>query len=123
MEDITNFVESFSLLTKTEIKPIKSNEGYTYSFDCSSPVINIDMTLDAEKTSAHIWDGMEKKVVKMSNRGKFWFDKSFDADVVMTDLVINKDGSCDAIYNSINIVDTTEKGLVARFLRWLLKRN
>jgi hypothetical protein len=59
----------------------------------------------------------------MDAAGKYWFDRKWEADVVLESYKINPEThSIEAEYVGRNFVDKTNYSPLARFLRWVLRR-
>lgn len=91
---------------------------YTYSF----PETTVDLTINTDFFPQFFEEIKSRKsAMKMTQRGRFWFDKQFDCDVVMTDFEIHGE-NVTANYEGTNIKDLTDYRPLARFLRWILRR-
>lgn len=122
--DITNDVKSFDLIFSTglNLADPKTGESNTFTWNFTPQgQPEIKFTVEASDIPTLMnWDGQQ--VMKMENKGKYWFDTHFTADVIMTDLQIAEDGTITARYLGVNIKDLTNRSIFARFLRWLLRR-
>lgn len=118
--DLTNYVKAFDLLIKTDLP---QKDGEVYSYEWTFPKTEINMTIDGD----FILDDFQKSIsneaiMKMTNRGRWWFDVSFDADVIMTGIKLQEDGTATATYKSMRIVDHTPRWWFPNLLRWIFRR-
>lgn len=121
--DLTPYVKSFDLIFSTGIKPNapETDEDKTFTWNFPTVEQKIEMQVEPEFVAAAL--GAEKNaLMKMEQTGKYWFDVKYHADVYIHDVVLMPDGSITATYNGFNIQDRTDRGWLARFLRWLLRR-
>ena len=121
--DLTPFVKSFDLNLKNDLHPKITDDGNLYFWEYKPPSVDINLTF----TNTTLFESMRqaiqgKQVMKMTQRGKYWFDPAFETDVIMTGVTMNADGSYYADYEGVNFVDLTDHRPLARFLRWILRR-
>ena len=116
--DITKYIKAFDLQMKMGPTPQQPDRGnFVWSY--------VSPTVDANLKDTDILETLKpeiKSVMKMEQRGKYWFDKSFEVDVKMSGFTLNPDGNYSATYEGMNFIDTSNKGVLARFLRWILRR-
>lgn len=122
--DITPYVKSFDLLFSTGIKPNapETDEDKTFTWNFPTVEQSIEMQVEPEFVKS-LLESEKHTFMKMDFRGKSWFDVKYHADVYMSGFEYLPDGTISATYNSINVVDETNRGWLARFLRWLLRRG
>lgn len=121
--DLTPFVNAFHLETKTTI-PTVEDGVFTYEWK-SLITTDINFTISGEFMESELFQKPfeHKSVMKMVHSGKFWFDRKFRADVIMKSFDLDdKTGEMTAVYDGMNIVDLSNNGYLARFLRWVLRR-
>jgi hypothetical protein len=120
--DLTKFVKSFNLTMESGIKAeVTDGENLAFLHEFKPVDIDMEFTPNAS-TIRQMFDYASRQVIKMEQHGRFWFDRAFDAEVVMKSLTLEPDGSYSATYESMNIIDKTDYRTLARFLRWILRR-
>lgn len=116
--DLTLLVESFNL----EHSGPESG-GVTYEWEF--PTTEINFTVDTDFAVRELFQEPHerKHVMRMTQTGRYWFDRKYEADVIMTGIQISPDMSnLTATYQGMKIIDHTNKSYLARFLRWILRR-
>ena len=123
--DLTPLVKSFHMQQTTGI-PKSDGDEYVYEFKFPSTTeTEINFTVDGDFAALRLFqESHERKhVMKMTQAGRYWFDRSFEIDVVMTGLEMSPDFSnMTATYEGMNTIDHTNYSYPARFLRWILRR-
>lgn len=124
--DITEFVNTFDLKMETGMQKQTDGDDFVYEYSFKPSVsVDIGLTFDKDVVAHEILQKQikEKAVMKMEQRGKYWFDKSFTADVEITDIALDRETlEATATYKGMNVVNTTNHKPLARFLRWVLRR-
>ena len=123
--DLTPYIKSFKFSLDTGLKSTEPQEVesdvYFWSFGTQTTTADINFTVEPGDIPK-LMELEGEKLMSMEQKGKYWFDKGYTADVRMTDLQIADDGTITATYIGTNITDLTNRSLLARFLRWLLRR-
>lgn len=117
--DFTDLVKSFEMTYKSGVTTKQGEGGNLYFHEYQFPTTKIQMTVDPVFVFETI--KQERGLIRMTHTGKYWFDKSFEADVTMADLKVGN-SNIDATYEGTNIKDLTDYSPLARFLRWILRR-
>ena len=116
--DITVFVKSFELSAQSGTQKADDKNIFIHSF----PATTVATTMQIDAGAAKDWTSLPAALCEMKMDGKYWFDKKFVATVRLLDVTINKDGGASATYEGIDFKDTTNYGIVARLIRWMLRR-
>ncbi len=123
--DISKFVKLFDMTMTTNFKPkTTDNENLEFVYEYKPPTVDINFEADPAFVLETLGLIAERKsVMKMEQRGKYWFDHAYDAEIVMKQVQYEPEtGKMTAEYESGKINDLTDRGLTARFLRWILRR-
>lgn len=120
--DLTPFVESLNM--SYTVIPSDNENTYIRGF-AFAPTETIEVVLGPmEAAGIELLLPRPQGIVRLEQRGKYWFDRMLDMSVAMKDLQINKEtGEVTATYVSTNITDHSSQNWLARFLRWLLRRQ
>jgi hypothetical protein len=136
--DLTKLVKSFDLTMESKFSPmVTDGENLQFFHEYKFPSIDINLTFENSsvataarrpftdedaKRYADMFNFARRHVMKMEHRGRFWFDRASDTEVIMKELTLQPDGSFSATYESMSINDKTDYRPLARFLRWILRR-
>lgn len=117
MDDFTKLV---NVLNQT--KTTTSTDGeYVYSFDYTPYNIELDLTMDFEFIKNTF--SQNPNVIDISQRGKYWFDHSYEAKGIINNYEYNPiTGETEISFIGETFKDTTNYNILARFLRWILRR-
>lgn len=119
--DLTPFVNEFDMNMTSGLKPVLDSDGETVTYQAFYETdINLDFNIDHETIFKGLADS--RAVMKLHQRGKYWFDRAYEIDVTMKSFTASPDGAISADYEGTNIKDLTDYTPLARFLRWILCR-
>lgn len=105
MQNITEHMQSFDLTVTT---------GWTGGEIKTDT--NLDLMLDVEFES-------RSQPVTWEVKGRYWFDPWMVFTGTCSEVEIKENGAITAKLEGLGMVDKTNHGRLARFLRWLLRRN
>jgi hypothetical protein len=122
--DISKFVKSAELNIKTGFTPDYTDDGNFYFHEYKPPPVELNLTFETDADAIHKMIPPERhSVMKWEHRGKYWFDYSWETYVYMKGIELAADGNFSATCESTKIIDKTNYGKMARFLRWILRRK
>ena len=116
--DLTNLAQAVNFEAKTRF-PGLDDADYLFKF---TPIReqSLTMTLDGSQITEDLF--AKKPLIKVSMAGRFWFDLKCEA--VFAYDKIQVDGNLvRAEIISSEWTDLSDHSLLARFLRWILRRN